>query len=462
MGAPSTDLKLFIERLTTTVSKVILSDSALFIVPSLATTLASGLLFWLLRDYAASELNAMAVVIMSAVVLSMVGTATFQFLIYKKVGEVNLSEKPITEEKGINTLLSLGIVTSVVFSMLVSGIAYPYFKYVLNYSLLQFVFFGVLLILYSVTWVLTASFWASGKYKYPAFVFAFSYVAVFVLSYSVHQIDPTYTLCGYVAGIAILVTLLTLESQRVFGITLKCSKLLEATATMPKLISTEYWGILFQVFFIIALLLDKVIVWISEGERAGSGLQILGPYTTGAFLGLVPTLGIVALARFTEKVKPLSKDMYTGTLNDMRRRITEYNSLYRKGLVTMLAVGLVLLAVAAVFAAYQPRDTRVLTIVLTVGFGAILFEVILYNSFVLPIFGKSHISTMSVLIVCLCGILTVPFISNDIWFASLGFLFGSFVGFMISQLWTTRLLLNFDYNAFRAFQMMRQTTKSVV
>jgi len=458
MGAPSINLKLFIEKITARFGKVILSDSALFIVPSLATTLASGVLFWLLRDYAADELNAMVVVIMSAVVLSMICTAVFQFLIYKKVGESNLGKESGAKEESVGTLLSLGIITNVVFSMLVSGMAYPYFKYVLDYSMLQFAFFGVLLILYSVTWVLTAAFWASGRYKYPAFVFAFSYLAVFVLSFSVYHINSTYTLCGYIAGMAILVTLLTLASRRVFGFTLEHNKLLKTAQTMPKLISTEYWGILFQTFFIVAVLLDKIIVWVSEGARTGSGLQILGPYTTGAFLGLVPTLGIAALAQFTEKVKPSSKEMYTGTLADIRRRIAEYKTLYRKGLVTMLALGTALLVLVAVFATFYSHDMKVLMIVLTIGVGALFFEMILYNSFVLPIFGKSHVSAISVSIVCLCEILAAPFVSNDLWYASLGFLVGSFLGFIISYERTTRLLSDFEYNAFRAFQAIRNTS----
>src|SRR4030042_4184549 len=254
---------------------------------------------------------------------------------------------------------------------------------------------------------------------------------------------------------AILVTLLTLASRRVFGFTLKRKKLLEAAQTMPKLISTEYWGILFQTLFIVAVLLDKIIVWISEGARTGSGLQILGPYTTGAFLGLVPTLGIGALAQFTEKVKPSSREMYIGTLADIRRRIAEYKALYRKGLVTMLALGAVLLVLVAVFATFYSHDTKVLMIVLTLGIGALFFEMILYNSFVLPIFGKRHVSAISVSIVCLCEILAAPFVSNDLWYASLGFLAGSFLGFMISHVWTTRLLADFDYTAFRAFQTIR-------
>jgi len=257
---------------------------------------------------------------------------------------------------------------------------------------------------------------------------------------------------------AILVTLLTLASRRVFGFTLEHNKLLKTAQTMPKLISTEYWGILFQTFFIVAVLLDKIIVWVSEGARTGSGLQILGPYTTGAFLGLVPTLGIAALAQFTEKVKPSSKEMYTGTLADIRRRIAEYKTLYRKGLVTMLALGTALLVLVAVFATFYSHDMKVLMIVLTIGVGALFFEMILYNSFVLPIFGKSHVSAISVSIVCLCEILAAPFVSNDLWYASLGFLVGSFLGFIISYERTTRLLSDFEYNAFRAFQAIRNTS----
>lgn len=460
MGAPSVNLKLFIEKISARVSKVILSDSALFIVPSLATTLASCIMFWLLRDYAARELNAIAVIIMSSVILSIVGTASFQFVIYKKVGEANLSKELMAKEKGVSTFLVLGIMTSILFSMLSSGLAYPYFKYVLHYSILQFAYFAILLGLYSITWVLTAAFWASSKYRYPAFIFAFSYSAVFVLSYSVYHLNPSYTLCGYIAGIAILLTLFILASRRVFGISVKRSKLREAFITMPGLLLKEYWGILFQTFFTIAILLDKIIVWVSEGTKAGNGLQIMGPYTTGAFLGLLPTLSIATLAYFTEKIKPKSKDLYTGTLTDIRRRIEEYKRLYRRGLLTMLAAGFILLVLAVGFTAYYIDDAKVLAIVLTTATGALFFEVILYNSFVLPIFGKSHISAVSVMIVCLAEILAAPFVSNNIWYASLGFLVGSFIGFLVSHSWTTELLSEFDHNAFRAFQKMEQKIES--
>jgi uncharacterized membrane protein len=64
------------------------------------------------------------------------------------------------------------------------------------------------------------------------------------------------------------------------------------------------------------------------------------------------------------------------------------------------------------------------------------------------------------MIVCLAEILAAPFVSNNIWYASLGFLVGSFIGFLVSYSWTTKLLSEFDHNAFRAFQKMEQKIES--
>jgi len=362
------------------------------------------------------------------------------------------------EEKGLSSIIVLGIMASISFSIVSSGLAYPYFKYVLNFSTLQFAYFATLLILYSITWVLTSTFWASGKYKYPALIFVVSYSVVFFLSYLLYHLTPEYTLCGFIFGIAILLALLALASRNVFGFSKKLSELLEALLTMPKLISKEYWGILFQTFFILAVFLDKIIVWTSEGARMGNGLQILGPYTTGAFLGLLLTFNVVALAYFAEKVKPLSKDFYVGTLYNIRRRIEEYKHFYWKGLLAMLTVGFILLVLVVGFTTYFMDDAKVLMVVLTTATGVLFFEVILYNSLVLPIFGKSHISAISVMVVCFGEALAALFVSNDVLYASVGFLVGSFIGFLVSQSSTAKLLSEFDYNAFRAFQTTGQIT----
>ncbi len=454
MGAPCVNLRTLITRLSKKIDKVALSNSALFIVPSLATTLASFILFYLLRGFDAGELNTLAVILMSSVILSLVTTACIQFVVYRVVGEASLSKERLTAKSSVSRAIALGVISSVVFSIVVSGLSFPYFKYVLDFSTTQFSYFAILLILYSIIWILTAAFWASAQYKYPAFIYTISYCAVFILSYLLYRLNPGYTIYGYVAGIAILLALLSLASRSVFkgGEQPQKLKLLEAPLALPKVISKDYWGMLFQTFYIIAIFLDKVIVWVSEGTKAGNGLQFLGPYTTGAFLGLVPTFSVVALAHFSEKIKPLSKDLYQGTLYEIHTRIEEYKRLYRRGLLVMLTIGLVLLISVIGFGVYFIDDAKVLMIALTIATGVLFFEVILYDSFVLPIFGKSYISVVSIMVVCFGEALAVPFVSNDVWYASVGFLAGSFIGFLISHSQATRLLSEFDYNAFRAFQ----------
>ena len=452
MGAPFANLKLLFARLTKKVENVVFSHGALFIVPSLATTLASFILFYLLKGFDAHELNSLEVILMTSVILSLVITAGIQFIIYRVAGEASLSRERVTAKSSISRIIMLGIIFSLVFSIVVSGLAYPYFMIVLKFSILQFSYFAILLCFYSVIWILTAAFWASGQYKYPAAIYALSYFAVFILSYSLYRLNHGYTILGYIAGIAILLLLLGLASWIIFRRGRDPKELLQALRSLPKLISRDYWGMLFQTLYIIALFLDKVIVWLNEGAKAGNGLQIPGTYTTGAFLGLVPTFSLIALAYFAEKVKPLSKGMYGGTLGDIQKRIEEYKRLYWRGLVAMLGTGLILLILVACLSAYVINDAKVNMIVLTIATGVLFFEIILYNSYVLPVFNRSYISTVSIAFVCFGEAIATLFVSKDPWFMSAAFLAGSFVGFLISYLSTIRLLSEFDYNAFRAFQ----------
>jgi len=451
MAAPSVNLKLLIEKLSRKIDRAAFSHSALFIVPSLVTTFAACGLFLLFRGYADSKVNSLSAILMAAVILSLLFTAGIQFVIYQIAGEASLSEDKMAARSSVRRAIVLGIVFSIAFSIAGSVLAYPYFKYVINISTLEFSYFVILLSFYSIIWVLTSAFWASGQYKSPAFIFSFSYSIAFALSYVLYLLSPEYIICGFIAGIAVLFALSGLTSWKAFRGQQNHQKLLKDILETPKLISKDHWGILFQTFFIIALFLDKIIIWVSQGMKQGSGLQIIGPYTTAAFLGLVPTVSVAALAYFAEKIKPLSKEMYKGTLYDIERRIEEYKSYYGRGLLTMLVSGLIILALSVGLSAYFIDDTKVTLIALTIATGTLFFEVILYNSFVLPIFGKSHISTVSVAVVCLGEALTALFVSNDIWYAALGFLVGSFVGFLISHLSTTRLLSEFHYNAFHAF-----------
>jgi hypothetical protein len=119
----------------------------------------------------------------------------------------------------------------------------------------------------------------------------------------------------------------------------------------------------------------------------------------------------------------------------------------------MVTVSSILLISVIVFSVLLIGDMKVIMVVFTIGIGALFFEIILFNAFVLPIFSKSYISTISMAVVCLGEALVIPLVSHDVWYASLGFLAGSFVGFLISNYSTEKLLSEFDYNAFRTFQV---------
>ena len=145
--------------------------------------------------------------------------------------------------------------------------------------------------------------------------------------------------------------------------------------------------------------------------------------------------------------------MWTGSLNDVRMRIQEYKRLYNMGLLTMLSSGSVLLALVVGFSQIISGDNMITLIALTIGLGVLFFEVILFNAFVLPVFRQSRISTVSMIIICLTETVIALLVPKNIWFASVGFLTGSFMGFLLSHFTTKRLLSEFDYNAFRAFQL---------
>ena len=145
--------------------------------------------------------------------------------------------------------------------------------------------------------------------------------------------------------------------------------------------------------------------------------------------------------------------MYTGTLNQIRNQIGEYKRLYKIGLVTMLCVGFILLVIVVGLSQIIIGDPKVTAIALTIAIGVLFFEVILFNAFILPIFHRSYMSAIAMLVICLGEAGISVLVTKDVWFASLGFLGGSIIGFLISYITTRKLLSEFDYNAFHAFQM---------
>jgi uncharacterized membrane protein len=453
MGAPSVNLKLIIAKLTRSVDKVALRDSTLFYLPSLATTLVSFILFATIKGIEPGKLNTIQVTIMASVILSLMLVAGIQFLTNTVIGQINTSEDKTKQQALSSGFTRLAILLSFIFSIIVSAIVYPYFSSVLHFSTLDFSFFVILLVCYAFIWVITGAFWALGQHKYPAIIFVFSYIVIFTFGYIGYHLGSVEFMVGYTVGVVLLLALLSLFLLSVFRGQPKPKGLWESARTLPELTSKNYWGMLFQTFLILAIFLDKIIVWASEGIKAGNGLQIMSNYTTGSFLGLIPSFSLVALAYFSEKVKRLSRNMWTGSLNDVRMRIQEYKRLYNMGLLTMLSSGSVLLALVVGFSQIISGDNMITLIALTIGLGVLFFEVILFNAFVLPVFRQSRISTVSVIIMCLTETVIALLVPKNIWFASVGFLTGSFMGFLLSHFTTKKLLSEFDYNAFRAFQL---------
>jgi uncharacterized membrane protein len=439
MGAVGFKLKDVITKMFRKGDKVPLTQGALFIVPILAMMLSSYALFSLLRDFTTQELNVFLISVMYAVVLGVVGTAPMQILTYLIVGDSRYSEG-----EAIARGIRVGIIYCVVFSILVSGLLYPYFQNVLDFSLTDFSYFAILLVLYSMVLIFTTAFWATDNYKYPAFVFTSSFLIIFALSYGLYRVNPSFTISGYTGGIAVLLLLLAITLRSAFKKEQGAQKLSRDDSTIWRLVLRNYPVILFQVFYMIAIFLDKIIVWISEGS------VIAGPYTRGAFLGLIPMFSIAALAYFTSKVKPFIEDMYGGTFFDIQERIERYKSFYHQGLRAMLMIGIALFILVVVPCFCFIDDFQTVKIAVTTSIGILFFIPIVYNSVVLPIFGKISISTISMLIVCVAESLTILLVVDDVWYASVGFLVGSFVGFLISSFSVKHLFSAFDYNAFRS------------
>ena len=449
MGAESLSTREVARRTPPHIDRTSAAQGVLFIVPSLSITLVSYALFALLTELTAQELNAFSITVMTAIVLSLLGTAGIQFLIYGEVEECRDSRDVEASAKCGRRGIELGLMYALFFSLIAAAGLYPYFVIVLGLSLAQYFHFVALLSFYSMTWVLTASFWAAGENRYPAMIFAISYLVLFALSYAFYLISPSYTITGYTIGIGVLLWLSGVVAHSVFRDDRKAGRSSESDIVRKRSLAREYSGILLHTFLILALFLDKIIVWVSEGLREGTGLMIIGPYTTGAFLGLVPAFSVAAVAYFSYRTRYVAEDMYKGTLFDIRARIAEYRQIYGRGFRSMLLIGLALFAIVASYGFYFVHDAEVFRILVTTAAGVLFFVGIVYNSVVLPMFGKTGVATISMFVVVVCESASAPFVGIDVWYASVGFLVGSFLGYLISDVYRRRLFAAFEYNVFR-------------
>ncbi|MBE0480242.1 MAG: hypothetical protein IBX68_04620 [Dehalococcoidia bacterium] len=420
-------------------------QAVLFVIPSMVITIVSIVLFAALNRFTDQELNMFSVAVLLAVILSLVGTAGMQLLLYKLIDDRTLSREA-SALRGIR----LGVIYSLLFSIAVSAALYPVFRDFLSFSPTYSIYFGVLLTLYSMTWIFTAAFWATERYTYPAVIFGLGYLWVFVLTFGVHQLSAQATLGGYTLGVAVLLVFAFAGSRLAFGRTRARYTLGQDLDAAGRIIPRNLAAISFQVFYILAIFLDKIIIWALTGLNTFQGLVVLGPYTTGAFLGLIPAFSIAAVAYFDVKTRSIAERLYDGTLSDIRQRIRLYKLAYRKGLALLFLVGLLLFAVVATTALIVfPGEQLLLRVLITTSLGALFLVVIVYNANVLALFGRTGTSATSAFVVCAGICLAIPFVALDPWYASIGFLAGSFLGFLISRSATSRLLAQFEYRLFR-------------
>ncbi len=214
------------------------------------------------------------------------------------------------------------------------------------------------------------------------------------------------------------------------------------------LVKRNSYFILFQVFYVVAIFLDKVIVWTYQGMIDGGGLIVTGMYTTGAFLGLIPIFSTAATAYFNRRAVNVLQDRYEGTLRDIKRRNAAYIRLYGEstGLVIVLWASLFIILIGFIYTYFG--TTLVFNTAATIGAGSLFLVLILHNANVLAAFGKERISTISMLLIGVGEIIAAFFVPLNVWYAAAGFFCGACVGFLISQINVFYLFGNLEYTMY--------------
>ena len=420
------------------------TKAILFIIPSVVITVVSVILFSQLKGLEETELNVFLITVMAPIVLSLIGMACMQILIYRIIddSEYFKSGAPIR-------IVRIGILYSLLFSSIISAGLYHYFTGVLGFSLTDYLYFALLLLMYSAIWLCSSVLWALEKYAHTALIFTISYYMILILTLFAYREDHEYTIIGYSIGIAILLSLLLIISILLFR---ESKSKLRFSSELSKIFSLGFHSksaILFSMFYVIALFLDKIIVWVYQGIESGDGLLLTGNYAVGAFLGLIPMGSIAAQVYFTKRTASISDELFKGTLAEIQRKILAYKSIYLSSIKVMLILAMGLFALVAAASTYFISDKEIIKVLVITSIGSIFFSVIVFNSIVLPIFGKGSMSVFAVFFVIIFELCSIPFIEFNIWYASLGFLLGSFAGFLISVTSTMRLFHHFEYNLFR-------------
>ncbi len=412
--------------------------------PGIVVTVISIILFSNLDGLSLNEQNVFSITILGATVTSLLFSTVMQLLVYRMIDEPNAFPTGAAT-RGIQ----IGIIFSIFTTLFITGVSYNYLILSLGFTNQDVMFFSMLHFLYSGTWIIMAAFLANRHYYYPTLVFFIAYVCVAVLTYIVYQSTPQNIIVGYVSGIGVLFVLALIGAAKVFPWPNTPLIFREDVSKLFKFIPAIRWEIIFNFTYILAIFLDKIIVWYHDGHAVGQALLISGSYTLGAFLGLIPVFSIGTLAVFNDKTESIVRERFIGNLEGMKSRSNQYRTYYYSLLKTTLLISIALAIAVVAVTSVVVSDTKLLYVVILTSIGSIFLSGIVFNSIVLPVVGKSMYSTLALSLIITFEIASYPFLHTDIWYMSLGFMVGSCIGFIVSFISTIKGISNFEYNIFR-------------
>jgi len=445
MGAIGIRIKHFVTNVKQ-VDANPLVQSLLFIVPPVVTTVFTYLLFLLMDSSISTDTHRLTVTIIMAVVISLVGTAGVQIVVSKIVGDALFFKDKAMIARGIRT----GLGYCVVFSILASaGFSYYYIA-VLDFPIFFYGCFVALLVFFCVTWICMAALSTAKQYIRMALITTSAYALAFALALGLSYSSSELALLGYTVGILEWALLSFFLASGLCNHLLK-GRWLAELSRLPGLMVRYRSMVLFHTLYVVAIFMDKVIVWIMRGNETGTGLSLADPYTTAAFLGMIPLFAVAGVAYFSLRAQPLVDNLYRGTLSEILSRAEEYKRLFATSIRRSMSVGFIIGIMVVVLGYYllDINETQDIGIVMATSFGSICFVGILLNSTVLSLFGRFNLAAWSVAVACMVEVSTISFIGTESWLVAWGFLMGGCAGFIISFIAVNRLFQEFDYNIFR-------------
>ena len=416
-------------------------EAALFILPAIIITVISILVFSLLTGFTPEQHNRFVVIIFLAIIPSLLGTAGFQVIIYRII-----EEKHEAQDKAVDRALFIGIIFGLSFSAAVSGLTLPFIG-LLGLTLTDFSYFVVLLMLFTMIWIFMAVFWATRQFYYPVVLIGFGFSSILAITYGFHRIDPVYTIYGYTLGVILLFIMIAVALLKAFG-RIRVDKSSLPTTSLPSLVTHNISLIFFSILYLLATFLDKIIVWVYQGTQSGSGLLIPGPYTIGAFLGLIPLFSVVATLYFGQVSRQIVEKRYEGTLTEIKKRAAKYLKMYRHTLGYMVAIWAVLFILTTGVVYFLLWDPLVFRTTITIAVGSLFLLLILHNSQLLVTFGEGRISAFAASFIIASELASILFIHIDVWFAAAGFLTGAILGFLLSEVYTLILSSDFEFKIY--------------